>query len=79
MADDTRKSSHHVESGGYGSWVICFTTEGVYNVAVEVLRRMPEVHFNPPHGTVVVINAGLLAPSMIIAPVIPLQNKRLCQ
>lgn len=51
MAGDTHKKSRPLESGGWESWVIRFTTEDAYEVAVAALYQLPDVHFNPKHST----------------------------
>lgn len=72
MTGDSSKHSRPIESGGYDSWAVRFTTQEAYDTAVAVLRRMHGVHFNRTHNVeVLTATVGMPVP-LIAAPLGPL-------
>lgn len=72
MAGDAHKKSRPVVSGGYDTWVLRFTTQEAYDVAVAAMKEMKNVHFNPKHSVNEGVHTGVLGAPLIVAPIGPL-------
>ncbi|KPA74435.1 hypothetical protein ABB37_09127 [Leptomonas pyrrhocoris] len=66
-AGNPHKKSRPVETGGYDSWVVRFTTQGSYDAVVAMLHRMLQVRFNEGRSGEEFGVTGLLAGPAVVS------------